>query len=164
MLDVSKKAEKSHAGWQDPAASRGSVSSPSIIPKAQRVDRDVGGAPATRSQELRDRRVRVVIWAARRQGLVSGADISQFEKTAINDGSSRIFQRSAPSAHWMADYRSAMPAPRLMASRRHAGRNAGGILASDKSPFGFPRQDRHRLWAMTACAIASPWSGRLGCG
>ena len=103
--------------------------------------------------ELRDDPdVRVVILVgAGDKAFVSGADISQFEKTRHNAAASEEYsRRSEAQRALLASYPEADDRlhPRLLPRRRHAGRDADGHphRLRQQPVRHSRRKTRHRLW------------------
>ena len=146
MLDVPKSADKSHA---DGKILQSVTDGVGVITfnnpeKRNAMSLDMWEGLGSALIELRDDPdVRVVILiGAGDKAFVSGADISQFEKTRHNAaGLGGIFQeerRAARAAGGLseADHRLH---PGFLPRRRHAGGDAADIrIASDNSQFGIP--------------------------
>jgi enoyl-CoA hydratase len=146
MLDVSKKAEKSHADGkilQSIADGVGIVTF-NNPEKRNAMSLEMWEGLGNALTELRDNPdVRVVIMVgAGDKAFVSGADISQFEKTRHNaEASEEYSKRSAAQRALLADY----PKPTIACIRGFC--LGGGMqvamladirLASDNSHFGIP--------------------------
>jgi enoyl-CoA hydratase len=146
MLDVSKQAEKSHA---DGKILRSIVDGVGVITfnnpeKRNAMSLEMWEGLGDALVELRDNPdVRVVILVgASDKAFVSGADISQFEKTRHNaEASEEYSRRSAAQRALLADY----PKPTIACIRGFC--LGGGMqvamladirLASDNSQFGIP--------------------------
>jgi enoyl-CoA hydratase len=146
MLDVSKKAEKSHAdGKILQSISDGvGVITCNNPEKRNAMSLEMWEGLGNALTELRDNPdVRVVIMVgAGDRAFVSGADISQFEKTRHNaEASEEYSKRSAAQRALLADY----PKPTIACIRGYC--LGGGMqvamladirLASDNSHFGIP--------------------------
>jgi enoyl-CoA hydratase/carnithine racemase len=146
MLDVSKKAEKSHADgniMQSIADGVGVITF-NNPEKRNAMSLEMWEGLGNALTELRDNGdVRVVIMVgAGDKAFVSGADISQFEKTRHNaEASEEYSRRSAAQRALLADY----PKPTIACIRGFC--LGGGMqvamladirLASDNSQFGIP--------------------------
>jgi enoyl-CoA hydratase len=146
MLDVSKNAEKSHA---DGKILQSSADGVGVITfnnpeKRNAISLDMWEGLGHALVELRDNpdiRV-VVLTGAGDKAFVSGADISQFEKTRHNaEASEEYSKRSAAQRALLADY----PKPIIASIRGFC--LGGGMqvamaadirIASDNSQFGIP--------------------------
>jgi enoyl-CoA hydratase/carnithine racemase len=146
MLDVSKKAEKSHADGKilQSIADGVGVITFNNPEKRNAMSLEMWEGLGNALTELRDNGdVRVVIMVgAGDKAFVSGADISQFEKTRHNaEASEEYSKRSAAQRALLADY----PKPTIACIRGFC--LGGGMqvamladirLASDNSQFGIP--------------------------
>jgi len=146
MLDVSKKAEKSHADGKILQSVTGGVGIVTFNNPEKRnaMSLEMWEGFGNALIELRDNPdVRVVILTgAGDKAFVSGADISQFEKTRHNaEASEEYSRRSAAQRALFADY----PKPTIACIRGFC--LGGGMqvamaadirLASDNSQFGIP--------------------------
>jgi enoyl-CoA hydratase/carnithine racemase len=146
MLDVSKKAEKSHADGKilQSIADGVGVITFNNPEKRNAMSLEMWEGLGNALTELRDNGdVRVVIMVgAGDKAFVSGADISQFEKTRHNaEASEEYSRRSAAQRALLADY----PKPTIACIRGFC--LGGGMqvamladirLASDNSQFGIP--------------------------
>jgi len=146
MLDVSKKAEKSHADGKilQSIADGVGVITFNNPEKRNAMSLEMWEGLGNALTELRDNGdVRVVIMVgAGDKAFVAGADISQFEKTRHNaEASEEYSRRSAAQRALLADY----PKPTIACIRGFC--LGGGMqvamladirLASDNSQFGIP--------------------------
>ena len=155
MLNVPQATEKSHA---DGKILQGIADGVGVITfnnpeKRNAMSLDMWEGLGHALIELRDDPdVRVVILTgAGDKAFVSGADISQFEKTRHNArGLGGIFeaQRGAARAARRLSETDHRLHPRLLPRRRHAGGDAGGYphRRREQPVRHSRRQARHRLW------------------
>ena len=172
MLDTPKNTEKSHADGKILQSVSDGVG---IITfnnpeKRNAMSLDMWEGLGHALTELRDDPdVRVVILAgAGDKAFVSGADISQFEKTRHNAAASEEYsRRSEAQRALLASY----PKPTIACIRGFC--LGGGMqvamltdirIASDNSQFGIPAAKLGIAYGYDGLTIWSRWSGRPGRG
>ena len=155
MLDVPKDSEKSFADGRilQSVADGVGVVTFNNPDKRNAMSLDMWEGLGQALIELRDDAdVRVVILTgAGDKAFMSGADISQFEKTRHNArGLGRIFEKERRAARAAGGFSETDHRlhPRLLPGRRHAGRDGGGHphRLREQPVRHSRRQTRHRLW------------------